>query len=94
MMFGTVENRFLVWRATVVVCQDSGKNRVLDVRARLFGGYSGAACSTCWNYFETEARLWYYVDLKFAGVVQSNVYGKSRYILIGYSYLCSIEAFY
>ena len=40
MMYGTAENRVLEQRAMVVVCQDSGKNRVLDVRARLFGCFS------------------------------------------------------
>ena len=40
MMHGTAEKRVLQWRATVAVCQDRGKNRILDVRARLFGGFS------------------------------------------------------
>jgi len=44
MMCGTVENRFVEWRATVAVCQDSVKKRVLEVRVRLFGGSSGTVC--------------------------------------------------
>ncbi len=44
MMCGTVENRFVEWRATVAVCQDSEKKRILDVRVRLFGGSSGTVC--------------------------------------------------
>jgi len=48
------------WRAMVVVCQNGAKKRVLDVCARLFGGFSGTACSTCWNYLEVEMKLRYY----------------------------------
>jgi len=44
MMCRTVENRFLEWRATVAVCQNDGKKRVLDVRVRLFGASSGTVC--------------------------------------------------
>ncbi len=33
MMCGTVENRFLEWRATVAVCQNGAKKRGLDVCA-------------------------------------------------------------
>ncbi len=44
MMCGTVENQFVEWRATVAVCQNSEKKRVLDVRARLFGGSCGTVC--------------------------------------------------
>ena len=36
----SVSGNFTPSRATVAVCQNSGKNRVLDVRARLFGGFS------------------------------------------------------
>jgi len=46
--------------ATVAVCQNGAKKRVLDVFARLFGGFSGTACSACWNYLETEMKLRYY----------------------------------
>jgi hypothetical protein len=60
MMCGTVENQVLEWRAMVVVCQNGAKKRVLDVCARLFGGSSSAACSTCWNYLEIEVKLRYY----------------------------------
>jgi len=44
MMCGTVENGFLEWRATVAVCQNGGKKRILDVRVRLFGGSCGTVC--------------------------------------------------
>jgi hypothetical protein len=44
MMCGTVENRFLEWRATVAVCQNGGEKRILDVRTRLFSGASGIIC--------------------------------------------------
>jgi len=40
--------------ATVVICQNSAKKRFLDVCARPFGGFSGTACSACWNYLATE----------------------------------------
>jgi len=36
MMFETAENRVLEWRATVAVCQNGAKKRVLDVCAGLF----------------------------------------------------------
>ena len=36
MMCGTVENRVLEWRATVAVCQNSGKRWVLGVCVQLF----------------------------------------------------------
>jgi len=48
------------WRAMVVVCQNGVKKRVLDVCARLFGGFSGTTCSACWNYLDTEVKLRYY----------------------------------
>jgi len=60
MMCGTVENQVLEWRAMVLVCQNGAKKRVLDVCARLFGGFSGTVCSTCWNHLGIEMRLWYY----------------------------------
>jgi hypothetical protein len=44
MMCGIAENRVPEWRATLAVCQNGGKKRVLDVRARLFGGSSGMVC--------------------------------------------------
>jgi hypothetical protein len=40
MMYETAENGVLELKAMVVVCQDSGKNLALDVRARLFGSLS------------------------------------------------------
>jgi hypothetical protein len=36
MMCGTVENRVLEWRATVTVCQNTGKRWVLGVCVQLF----------------------------------------------------------
>jgi hypothetical protein len=59
MMCGTVENQVLEWRATVAVSQNGAKKRVLEVCARLFGGFSGTVCSTCCNYLETEMKLRY-----------------------------------
>ena len=44
MMCGTVENQVPEWRATVAVCQNGRKKRVLDVRVRLFGDSSDTAC--------------------------------------------------
>ena len=41
MICGTAENRVLKWRGTAAVCQNSGKKGLLDVCARLFGGFSG-----------------------------------------------------
>jgi hypothetical protein len=35
LMYGTFENRFLEWRATVTVCQNSKKKWLFDVFARL-----------------------------------------------------------
>ena len=35
----TAENRVLEWRATVAVCQYSGKKWVLDACVRLLGGF-------------------------------------------------------
>ena len=48
------------WRAMVVVCQNGVKKRILGVWSLLFGGFSGTACSICWNYLETEVKLRYY----------------------------------
>ncbi len=39
MMCGTVENRFLEWRATVAVCQNSRKRWLLGVSVQLFGRF-------------------------------------------------------
>ena len=36
MMCGNAENQVPKWRATVAVCQNSGKMRLLDVSARIF----------------------------------------------------------
>jgi len=36
MMCGTVENRFLEWRATVAVCKNSRKRWLLDISVQLF----------------------------------------------------------
>jgi len=44
MICRTVENRFLEWRATIAVCQNGGKERVLNVRDRIFGGSFGTVC--------------------------------------------------
>ena len=60
MQCGTVENRFLEWRAMVVACQNGAKKRGLDVCQRLFGGFSGTTYSTCWNYLEIEVKSLYY----------------------------------
>jgi len=62
MMFETAENRVLEWRTTVAVCQNGAKKWILTVCARLFGGFSGMVCSTCWNYLETEMKLRYCED--------------------------------
>ena len=37
MMCGSVENRFLEWRATVAVCKNSRKRWLLGVGVHLFG---------------------------------------------------------
>jgi hypothetical protein len=60
MMCGTAENRVLEWRTTVAVCQDGAKKWILDVCARLFGGFSGTTYSTCCNYLEIEVKSLYY----------------------------------
>jgi len=62
MMCGTAENRVLEWRITVAVCQNGAKKWILDVCARLFGGFSGTACLTCYNYLESEMKLRYCED--------------------------------
>jgi hypothetical protein len=44
MMFGTAKNRVVKWRATFAVRQNSEKQQILDLRARLFGGSSDMVC--------------------------------------------------
>ncbi len=39
MMCGTAENRFLEWRATVAVCQNSSNKQILDTSAWLLGRF-------------------------------------------------------
>jgi hypothetical protein len=40
------------WRATAVVCQNGGEKRVLDVCARLLGGFSGITCLSFRDRFD------------------------------------------
>ncbi len=63
MMCGTAENRFLEWRATVAVCQNSRKRRLLGVSVQLFGRFCDTTRRGGQNIVDNEMILRYYKTL-------------------------------